>query len=142
MAALAIHEGFGYTARPIPGAPPLPPGWLGDLFWGLVSGSEAQFQAECSTRAEADSEPEALSPRSWVWPPSLSGLAESSHLRVGSPAGAAENSLDLITGEFSTAGAELRAKHNKQINKHKTLLFGRTLGEGKQNTNIQLKRNL
>lgn len=72
---------------------------------GTVSG-RVQYQGR-----GVSSEPEALSPRSSEWSPSLSGLAESSHLSVVS-SGGAENSLDLTTGEFSTAGAELRAKHN------------------------------
>lgn len=73
-----------------------------------VSGSEAQFRVECSTRTEACHQKQKL----WVPGPrcGLPACLDWLHLSVASPTGATKNT----TGEFSTAGAEHRAQLRKK----------------------------
>lgn len=103
---------------------PATQGWLDGMFWDLVSGSEAQFHVECSTRAEACHQNQKLwaqGPRCGL-PACLDWLQQS----VVNPTGATKNSLHFTIGEFR---AQLSKKQVNKQNKHKTLLFGRTLGK-------------
>lgn len=92
-------------------------GWMCDMFWDLVSGSEAQFQVECSTRAEACHQKQKL----WVQGPrcGLPACLDRFHLSVVSLTGATKNSLDFTT-EFSSRSrmqilVELWGKENKML---------------------------
>lgn len=103
---------------------PATQGWLDGVFWDLVSGSEAQFHIECSTRAEACHQNQKL----WAQGPrcGLPACLDWLHPSVVNPTGATKNSLDFTRGEFR---AHLSKKQVNKQNKHKTLLFGRTLGK-------------